>query len=184
MAKFTWQDGTLVSKAKVEIGGVIYEVDPDEYSGTTPLSAANLNAMQDGIYQDIGNLSNLKTPNKSDLVNAVNSVVETTLYQGTTQSDNIQLSENPIGKYKSLKISYIYNGLYTKTIEINLEDKQEFTIRDNYVINNALISAFAGFQVNGQTISKIGGQCGYIEDTTIHIDQNNYFTITEVLGCN
>lgn len=53
MAKFIWQDGTLVSKAKVEIGGTIYEVDPEEYSGTTPLSASNLNAMQDGIYEDI-----------------------------------------------------------------------------------------------------------------------------------
>lgn len=53
MAKFTWQDGVLVSKAKVEIGGTIYEVDPEEYSGTTPLSANNLNAMQDGIYEDI-----------------------------------------------------------------------------------------------------------------------------------
>jgi len=53
MAKFTWQDGTLVSKAKVEIGGTIYEVDPEEYSGATPLSASNLNAMQDGIYEDI-----------------------------------------------------------------------------------------------------------------------------------
>jgi hypothetical protein len=56
MAKFTWQDGTLVSKAKVEIGGTIYEVDPEEYSGATPLSASNLNAMQDGIYEDINGI--------------------------------------------------------------------------------------------------------------------------------
>lgn len=53
MAKFVWQDGTLVSKAKVEIGGTIYEVDPEEYSGTTPLSASNLNAMVDQTYQDL-----------------------------------------------------------------------------------------------------------------------------------
>lgn len=58
MAKFTWQDGTLVSKAKVEIGGTIYEVDPEEYSGATPLSASNLNAMQDGIYEDIEEVDN------------------------------------------------------------------------------------------------------------------------------
>lgn len=58
MAKFIWQDGTLVSKAKVEIGGTIYEVDPEEYSGTTPLSASNLNAMQDGIYEDIEEVDN------------------------------------------------------------------------------------------------------------------------------
>ena len=53
MAKFVWQDGTLVSKAKVKIGGTIYEVDPEEYSGSTPLSASNLNAMVDQTYQDL-----------------------------------------------------------------------------------------------------------------------------------
>lgn len=53
MAKFVWQDGTLVSKAKVEIGGTIYEVDSEEYSGSTPLSASNLNAMVDQTYQDL-----------------------------------------------------------------------------------------------------------------------------------
>lgn len=57
MAKFIWQDGTFVSKAKVEIGGNIYEVDPEEYSGATPLSASNLNAMQDGIYDDIDEIN-------------------------------------------------------------------------------------------------------------------------------
>lgn len=49
MAKFNWQNGTLVSKAKVEIGGQIYDVEPEQYSGQTPLSAENLNAMQDAL---------------------------------------------------------------------------------------------------------------------------------------
>lgn len=60
MAKFEWQNGTLVSKAKVEIDGKIYEVEPEQYSGQTPLSAENLNQMQDGIYEDIDK-------NKSDI---------------------------------------------------------------------------------------------------------------------
>lgn len=72
MAKFTWQNGTLVSKAKVEIDGTIYEVDPEEYSGATPLSAGNLNAMQDGIYDDIGNLTTLETTNKENVVSSIN----------------------------------------------------------------------------------------------------------------
>lgn len=53
MAKFEWQNGTLVSKAKVEIDGKIYEVEPEQYTGTTPFTAENMNAMQDGIYEDI-----------------------------------------------------------------------------------------------------------------------------------
>lgn len=86
MAKFTWQNGTLVSKAKVEINGTIYEVDPEEYSGATPLSASNLNAMQDGIYEDIGDLSSLDTSDKSSLVTAINEINNTRL---------IKLWENP-----------------------------------------------------------------------------------------
>lgn len=49
MPKFNWQNGTLVSKAKVEIDGKIYEVEPEQYSGQTPLSAENFIAMQDGL---------------------------------------------------------------------------------------------------------------------------------------
>lgn len=53
MAKFEWQNGTLVSKAKVEIDGKIYEVEPEQYSGQTPLSAENLNQMQDDFLNFI-----------------------------------------------------------------------------------------------------------------------------------
>lgn len=68
MAKFTWQDGTLVSKAKVEINGTIYEVDPEEYSGATPLSASNLNSMQDGIYEDIDEIKNKMIYSKTEKI--------------------------------------------------------------------------------------------------------------------
>ena len=53
MAKFNWQNGTLVTPARVEINGEVHDVTPAQYSGQTPLSAENLIAMQDGIYEDI-----------------------------------------------------------------------------------------------------------------------------------
>lgn len=53
MAKFNWQNGTLVSKAKVEIDGKVYEVEPEQYEGQTPLSAENLNQMQDAFLDFI-----------------------------------------------------------------------------------------------------------------------------------
>ena len=53
MGKFNWQNGTLVTPARVEVGGEVYDVTPEQYSGQTPLSAENMNAMQDGIYEDI-----------------------------------------------------------------------------------------------------------------------------------
>lgn len=54
LARIGWQNGTLVSKAKVEIGGTIYEVEPEEYSGVTPLSAENLEQMETNTEIAIG----------------------------------------------------------------------------------------------------------------------------------
>lgn len=48
-----WQDGTLISKAKVEIDGTIYDVEPEQYSGQTPLSSANLKKMEDNTEKAI-----------------------------------------------------------------------------------------------------------------------------------
>lgn len=53
MNKINFQNGTLVSKAKVTINDTVYEVEPAEYEGTTPLNAENLNQMQDNIIQGI-----------------------------------------------------------------------------------------------------------------------------------
>lgn len=53
MNRFNWQAGTLVSKAKVTINGIVYEVEPAEYEGTTPLSPENLNEMQEILFQAI-----------------------------------------------------------------------------------------------------------------------------------
>lgn len=109
MAKFTWQDGTLVSKAKVEIGGTIYEVDPEEYSGATPLSASNLNAMQDGIYDDIGNIPSLETSN-TNLVGAVNEV---------NKRNVLTSSEQVVGKWINGKT--LYRRTFTRTGAGNID---------------------------------------------------------------
>lgn len=55
-----WQDGTLVSKGKVEINGTIYEVEPEQYSGQTPLSSANLKKMEDNTEKAINKLKEEK----------------------------------------------------------------------------------------------------------------------------
>ena len=53
MKKTNWQDGTLVSKAKVIIDGVTHEIEPEEYEGQTPLSSTMLNEMEDNIETSI-----------------------------------------------------------------------------------------------------------------------------------
>lgn len=56
MARIEWENGVLVKPATVNVGGVNYEVDEAEYSGNTPLSAQNLNKMQDDIYEAMENI--------------------------------------------------------------------------------------------------------------------------------
>lgn len=51
MNKITFQDGTKVSDAIVTIDNIDYPVTPATYSGTTPLTASNLNLMQDNIEE-------------------------------------------------------------------------------------------------------------------------------------
>lgn len=99
MAKFVWQDGTLVSKAKVEIGGTIYEVDPEEYSGSTPLSASNLNAMVDSTYSDLQEYVDKAIITYG--VNAENLTFKTTQgYQGfNIKFDKIKYSKNVNNKF-------------------------------------------------------------------------------------
>jgi len=46
----TFQNGTLVANAKVEVGGTVYDVTPAQYEGSTPLSANNLNQLQTNLY--------------------------------------------------------------------------------------------------------------------------------------
>lgn len=51
--KFTWENGTQVEPAKVEVEGVSYDVVDAQYEGETPLSAANLNLMQDTLLSNV-----------------------------------------------------------------------------------------------------------------------------------
>lgn len=74
--KFTWQNGTQVEPAKVEIDGVSYDVTDAQYEGETPLSASNLNLMQDTL---LGNVTdNLDDDTKIPNVKAVKDIYSTT----------------------------------------------------------------------------------------------------------
>lgn len=93
LERIGWQNGTLISKAKVEINGVIYEVEPEEYSGSTPLSAENLTQMEDNI---------------EDAINEGASKMERTILYNNPEgsSTDITLSENSEG-YKRFIIEAI-----------------------------------------------------------------------------
>lgn len=57
-----FSNGTLVSNAKVNVGGTIYDVEPAQYEGSTPLSASNLNQLQTNLYDYIDAMINVLYP--------------------------------------------------------------------------------------------------------------------------
>ena len=74
----TFSNGTLVQKAQVEVDGTTYEVEPAQFSGTTPLSASNLNLLQTRLYDYVDEeISNLNT---------VQTFTETVTYSGSSSA--------------------------------------------------------------------------------------------------
>ena len=65
MEKINFQDGTLVTPAKVIIDGTEHEVVSAEYSGSTPLSSFVLNKLQDNIEEGINNIEALPSRRNS-----------------------------------------------------------------------------------------------------------------------
>ena len=81
MQKINFTDTTITQKPYVTINNVNYEVQDGIYTGGTDLNAQTFNTMQSNIDTAIssvdnkaGNLSNLNTTEKNNLVGAINEV--------------------------------------------------------------------------------------------------------------
>lgn len=53
MKKMLFEDGVLITPAKVLINGIEYEIIPAVYEGKTPFSAENINQLQDNIEKAV-----------------------------------------------------------------------------------------------------------------------------------
>ena len=62
LVRVGWEDGTLVTPARVTVGGTTYDVTDAQYSGTTPLSSENIKKMETNTENA------LKTLNKGAFV--------------------------------------------------------------------------------------------------------------------
>ena len=82
MDKIPFQDGTKTQEAYVTVNGQNYNVTPAVWSGNTPLSAFNLNKMQDNIETAINNVVNVIYPVGSIYI-SVNSTNPSSLFGGT-----------------------------------------------------------------------------------------------------
>ena len=119
LPRIGWQNGTLVSKAKVEINGVIYEVEPEEYSGSTPLSAENLIQMEDNTETALNEVAEQGTPTTlATLTTGTSSTVTVSdlsqfryiLLQCNYHSDINRVMGSVIGTYQQFKTStYAWN---------------------------------------------------------------------------
>lgn len=74
LEKFTWKNGSQVEPAKVIVDGVSYDVTDAQYEGETPLSAANLNQMQDTLLSNV--IDDLSDETKIPNVKSINKLIE------------------------------------------------------------------------------------------------------------
>lgn len=167
-----FQNGTLVSNAKVEVGGTVYDVTPAQYEGTTPLSANNLNQLQTNIYDYIDEETN---ETKGDIV-----------YNNSTGANNNINFTFPTGKslsnYSKIEVhaKVVFTGYTMNTIE------QAEVINGNYISLNLARFHSEGVWMNDSTVYAIGstgltkvyeGDVRFLEGNTVQFNKNTSRTL-------
>ena len=128
--KIVFEDGQLVNPGYVQIDGVNHEVTEAEYEGNTPLSAYNLNLMQDNLRENIStNESNIGTDTDTydnTATYAVGEIViyENQLYKCITAVDTAEEFDKEKWKKTSLK----------EMIDVHVVTETE-TDLNNYISN-------------------------------------------------
>lgn len=184
MHKFKWENGSKVAEANVEINGNIFNVNPAQYEGKTPLSAQNLNAMQDGIYEDMVMAKELSdadieeyTQKEGYLVNEENKEIVNPKIPRYEEKGNIE------------KLAY-YSGTSTITKEVDDLKKYSFFILQSCGLNQSRVLGSINFtyeqlkKCNNTDLSlkvTFAGEpnnymidCYYIDDTHIKIKTAQY----------
>lgn len=153
LSKIGWENGTLVSKAKVEIGGTIYEVEPEEYSGATPLSAENLEQMETNTENAINEVDTKHTKttlwtNSSPTSEFAGQTITLSssdydyvmLYYARTPGSRNEVFCNILEKNKDTELLYLdYFGNATRTWS-----------RSAYIRNGTSVT-FGACTINGST---------------------------------
>lgn len=149
MQKINFTDTTITQKPYVTINNQNYEVQDGIYTGGTDLNANTFNAMQTNIEEainenssKIGELNNLNTTNKENLVSAVNEInlQKKVLYSNSNGSeDEITLSED-ITNYDNIEIISTNNeNVVLQTVKINSPKNKKFMINYNIWDTGVLI---------------------------------------------
>lgn len=164
MDTFEWEDGTVVENPYVEIDGAKYYLQDGEYSGGTPVSAANLNAMQEILNQNvirklnslrkvIWTNSNPTASFPSQTITLENSLenydeYEILFLQSTTTSRIMTTGRIPVGSGTILNCLIAYpkyrpTGTVVNGATISFEDGRSVSSIGNVVVDNlSVIPAF------------------------------------------
>nr|DAJ75854.1 MAG TPA: hypothetical protein [Caudoviricetes sp.] len=193
MNKINFQNGTLVSKAKVTIGGTVYEVEPAEYEGTTPLNAENLNQMQTNMENAIPPVvDNLTSTSTTSTLSANQGKVLKELIEGTVLYENEQgtnsnfvLSDN-LSNYSRLKVFGFF-----RSSNFSRKFTQELEIGSGPNVNNLVISVIENSSLNATLVGTArvtfnGNQATITINYTRVIDGSDTATdeihVTKVVG--
>lgn len=127
MDKINFQNGILVAKAKVTINGTVYEVEPEEYEGTTPLNAENLNQIQTNAENAVNTVqSNLNTTDQN--------IEDLTTYSTTEKVVGTWIDGKPI--YRKVIDFGILPNSTNKEVQHNISNLQNFVKIDGIAIRN------------------------------------------------
>ena len=172
MDKINFQNGILVAKAKVTINGTVYEVEPEEYEGETPLSAETLNEMQNNVEKAINEVDE--------------KMQRTVLYKninGKQASSGITLSES-VDNYDFIEIycgKSIAQGLNCAKIDLSIANTVSIT---NYVKLTSGEAQFitSALSVNGTSLTQISCQYLNISGERAQVGESTEMSVYEVIG--
>lgn len=178
---FNFENGTLVKGAYVEINGVQYPVVMPEYSGNTPISAENLNKMQNELIAGIltgyrirltkANTQSISQNSKTQIV-WENEVYNDTNGRLTISGNTIRIGEKinnilVIAKYQASGQSfkkYIY--IEKNNTSYSSMESTDGTIMTTAIIpveENDVIDVKAYFENTASTITAGGESWNYFD---------------------
>lgn len=170
MQKINFQDGTLVKPATVTINNVEHQVTPEQYNGTTPLSAELLNQLQTNIENAIGDISSFEHLIVTEL--PTENIQEDVLYikkSGSTGEETydayIYDSEKgwiPVGSSNG-KTYLNKETEYIMVVEQDISGETELTIPCSYKVGaDSLVVYYGGDRLNKATLED--GSDGYYKE--------------------
>ena len=151
-----WQDGTLVSKAKVEVNGVIYDVEPEQYSGQTPLSSANLKKMEENTEKAINEVD-------TELNNEITNKGKWVKLATTTSTTAQTLTTESLSKFTAIVLQVTVSNDENRVLQSTTGSIDQFKLNANWQVGFA--SDSTNYFVN----------CSYVSDTSVNMRTNSQY---------